>query len=601
MSIITPDSELKLYRDVDITDEKHLIFQSAQEREAYFASHLFRSNVDFSYMKIGEPITLEIDMADIYKFNYISFKNKSFENKIIYARCRVVPNYVNNEVVQIVYDVDATTTFMFDVEFEECEIEREHLSEAERAAEIVNPFTYDIASEFTPEPLSYDLSIKSRRTAGNTKFIPIIDFDQTGLNDYAPCICVVTSQDIVNDEPTTPAPRKLRDLHFASVCSYHFFDWDDNPMTNLQTFIEKYNTAGCISSILGTYVLPNAFNWVGTSASGVYVKDQDITINLGQLNNGKLHRFPYLYLRMTDPVGNVKEYHLEKFSDPLHVTFGVFYTINAYPQVVLVPKDYDRWDDALPPYNYDEKMVYTDFPQMAFNTDGFLTWYGNAMRGQMMKDATASPIEYNPGVSLAKMVGSAFGSVGGAGVSGGSSAGGEGAALMAAAQTPNALFNFIEQSNANYIKYTQHELAQQFADGQTTPTELPTYLQQVRAAVVHDDYHGGNGSVASLCAYQFNRVGFYLDVVNVTPSILKKYDKFLDNYGYNTGRLGIPRIAYYIGTAQGSADDNPIFVNNKTFVKTLNCHVKAPTAEIAKAIETLMNNGHWFEKVVSNG
>lgn len=609
MSIITPDSELKLYRDVDITDEKHLIFQSAQEREAYFASHLFRSNVDFSYMKIGEPITLELSMADAYNFNYISFRNKSFENKIIYARCQVVPDYVNNEVVKIIYDVDRFTTWMFDVEFEDCEVEREHLGVGDKQIEDTNPWRSEIGAEFTPEPLSFDISVKAKRTSDTTRFIPIMDFEAVS-NFLQPQFCVITSQDIDDstEESTTPPPHILDGANFASVCSYRFnaFSSDASNLEALQRFIEKYNTNGAISSILGVYILPLAFAYAAQHEGTYLITHYVPEYTPNSIHNRKLWRYPYNYLRVTDPVGNSKEYRYEKFSSTPQ--FGVFYTINGYPQIVLAPFMYDmeadpnvQYDNNDPAnYNFDEKMIFTDFPQVAYNTDGFLTYLGNMLRGQIVKDSTAAPWAYDYG----RYALGAFGTGAEALVKTGADMySGKGGAVAGDMLSSVGLGMRLEDMGWRWnVNETLHGTAQEFVAGQNTPTVIPDILKNVIPACVNDDYHGGSGSVASLSAYQFNRVGFYVECVHPYDSLMEKYDKFLDAYGYNVFRIGVPRIAYYTGANQGTADDMPTFNDkNRTFVKTINCHVKSSNMWVAKGVEALLNGGHWFEKVVSNG
>lgn len=627
--IIMPDSEVKLYSNVDITDEKHKLFKTPAAREAYFAQHLFRSNVECSYIKVTDPLTLEIPVEDKYRFNYISFKNKSFENKIIYARVIRDPEYVNNEVVQIRFQVDATTTWLFDVEFEECEIAREHISHGEKQVEQQNCLDYRLGVEFTPEPMSFDLSLKAKRSSTNTSFIDLLDFTGNGGHGIMtdPIVCAIFSQDWddVTSEATTPAPQLNSKINFASVCSYEFYSYADgfpnidSSKPSLQAMINNYTVNNCISSILGVYVLPEVFKEIlqSTEPGGVAMMST-ITIPYNGKNNGKLSRFPYQYLRVTDPIGNAKEYRIEKFdttlneNDDAECKFGVFCSLNGYPQVVVAPWHYDGVVSSSDPtdvgdvtnYNFDEKMIYTEFPQLAYNTDGYLTWLGSALRGQVMKDTTAAPWAYNEammaGGSIMKGVGSIVGGLAGGGAAGGGNALGiAGGAMGGSSGAFGALGDIYW---GNQLRQSMHEAGESFAENQSTETVVPDILAKAIPANAHDDYHGGNGSVASLCAYMFNRVRFLVEIIQPTEAILNKYDKFLDKYGYNVYRIGVPRIAYWIGTAGSSAAEqeveSPTFNDkNQTFVKTVNCHVVAPTLEIAKAIETLFNNGHWFEKV----
>lgn len=181
MSIIAPDTEVTLYANVEVSDHEHLIFATEAERTAYFTAHMYKDHVDCSYQRIGEPLVLELPISDMYKFNYISFKNASFENKIIFART-LNPVYINNDVLAVPYVVDDWTTFMFDIDCEDCSVLREHITEAQQEECDNDPYSntvYNYPFMHTPEPLSPNEILRKKLNNGGglaDTYVPIIDF-----------------------------------------------------------------------------------------------------------------------------------------------------------------------------------------------------------------------------------------------------------------------------------------------------------------------------------------------------------------------------------------------------------------------------------------
>ena len=248
-------------------------------------------------------------------------------------------------------------------------------------------------------------------------------------------------------------------------------------------------------------------------------------------------------------------------------------------------------------------MVFSEFPQLAYNTDGYLTWMGNTLRGQALKDTTAAPWAYNDWMNGAG-VGLQFGSniVGGT-VGGGAKGGASGAIAGALTSSAGGVLNGLNSLyNFQTLQKPMHEAGQDYMEG--GDIQIPGFLADAKGVFAADEYHAGNGSVASLIAYQFNRVGFMIELVQPVLSVAQKYNSFLDRYGYNVSRIGVPRIAHYMGqgTPYERVNGIPVFnSNNQTFVKCMNANVKGPNMMACQAIERMLNKGHWFEKVVSNG
>ena len=127
---IVPNSTIKLYANVDIDNGEQLVFSSVANQLAYFESCLAVSQVPCTVVRKTGALRVEIAGNIISNCNYLSFTNPSFDDKIIYARI-IDYDYINNECAEITYAIDYWQTWMFDVGYEPCFIEREHLSEAD--------------------------------------------------------------------------------------------------------------------------------------------------------------------------------------------------------------------------------------------------------------------------------------------------------------------------------------------------------------------------------------------------------------------------------------------------------------------------------------
>ena len=148
---IIPQSEVKLYRGIET--RRLLAFSSVENRDAYFAVHLYRSFSDFTNVKHAvSKIRLEISGTEANVCNYISFKNPAFDNKIFYARI-VDYEYINNECTEITFAINDWYTWCFDVTAGDMHIDREHLSVAEYDRSLENPFDPSIVDFQTDEPL----------------------------------------------------------------------------------------------------------------------------------------------------------------------------------------------------------------------------------------------------------------------------------------------------------------------------------------------------------------------------------------------------------------------------------------------------------------
>lgn len=151
--VIPQNSEVNLYK-AHITDDRELVFSSQGAQLAYFNSHIQYRVQNVSVVKKGlSMIKLQLTMGQVLQCNMLSFVNTDFDNKIFYAKI-LDYEYVNNNTTAIYYEIDYWQTFMFDIEYYESMIEREHLSEIDYQKALANPQDDDIIELRTPEDIT---------------------------------------------------------------------------------------------------------------------------------------------------------------------------------------------------------------------------------------------------------------------------------------------------------------------------------------------------------------------------------------------------------------------------------------------------------------
>ena len=419
--------------------------------------------------------------------------------------------------------------------------------------------------------------------------------------------------------------------------------------------IEKLTTWDSISQIIGIYAINDyVFSTAFVSSTGIVPSPTDIAtdniytiptsfqrIGSGQQNVGskKLLTYPFSYMRVQSPDGNVKEYRYEWFKEVTEGTGGCKFKImgdlNSHPSIVMAPIKYRRMSTAYSVsgqdmtdatnVNLDEMICYDEFAQVPFVTDAYLTY----LAGQVMRIHGQNTIDYQDELALQEKsakLGVAEGIVNAAGkLFGGSlkmdktfipdyddirnsgyginpqqtvGAGfsrGVGTA-MAGAKTGNAYQRAM---------FEKEHYEGQLMDAQTYLTgdvhgdiDWGRY-NSTKPAHANNVYHPGtNGGI-----YHYLKgvavTDFIVTYVQLRPAVLEKYDRYFKLYGYNeAGRADIPYFYNFIhntGTndvkPHWDLDDDGDYV---TYIQTMDAHVTGIPLPYAQYIEGLLNSGYRF-------
>ena len=424
----------------------------------------------------------------------------------------------------------------------------------------------------------------------------------------------------------------------------------------LSTFYTKYNA---VSQIIGIYGVPaDMFDLgtIGTNGSilplitdigedDTYPVANEFVKHPTIVRNKKLLTSPYSYIRIVAPNGQIKEYSYEKFQAIASSNDGSIYAgfrivsdlSGESPKIYLIPYKYDTvaelgsaavteantysdlgtnmgtaWNKSMK-YNMDEAICIEGFPEISFNTDGYLSFLASEYNGIRANTTMDTAIamnqldwETNEGRALIRGVTGATGKFVGSAMSGLEQGGAVGGALGAAGGFLGGAFDIVEgaaTASKRRESYTNERAkyaeATRYVNGNLLSTDDP-YIERykfVKPAYANNKYYGGTGGVIR---YMRGMGLFDFVAINVQlrTDIQEYYDKWFDLYGYASGRCGIP---YVVQFCRGGSDlphwvGNDGVLPNTTYVKTLDCKVEHAMMPVANAIKQMFDTGIRFKK-----
>lgn len=652
MPLITPSSAVTLYKGINITAGENIIFKSVANQRAYFAKHVVASVNDCTYVRKTGRLRLEFPTSTVAQCNYISFTNGAFENRTFYARI-IDYEYINNVTTEIRYGIDYFQSFMFDVEYENCLIQREHLSETDFQKAEANPWDQSIYEFQTAENLVSGKEIekiyeyKSDNT-GDVMCYPKLESTGQGiLMQVASFSTELETQFLellsTKGEVITPsaeyhgAQEALFKNKLLPRPYYSIFLNLDSQLSDMQEVIDWLTLQGLDVEIIGIYAIPTQ-SWL------MWIYDQEEhyggftgTIDEDYVNrytNKKLCQSPYYYLRVDNNCGARKEYKYEKFADIVQggkqFTLTFLSMLEGVPKTAMAPLRYmyggggvNVRDDI----NLDERIEKTSFPQIGYSTDAYLSFvsseYTNYIRSldfstypsrsinNWADGAIGLPISIIKGAvgEASKYVNPVSGlkNIGDVATNQDTFSASNIADTIASAVNPvslgaglvNAGLHIPQIIGAGMQGGWESEREQTVPDyrNMSTGDAINGVYGPYKQAYVADAYTPGNtNGIMNYYAGIGDISTFIITRVQLRPEILEQYDKYFSFYGYTSNRYGVPRVCNYI---KGSGDQ-PHFDETTskhfTYLKCGSMHVISPMQVVSDYIESLFSNGCRFLK-----
>lgn len=128
MLSINPSSVITLCKTpLEADQNNQLTFANTSSQESYFNGLTKRTFTEYSYVKKDNSITIELPYDECIAYNYLYYKNQNFSNKTFY--CFITDyEYVNENTTKVYIKTDVYQTWMFQLQYKKCFVEREHVA-----------------------------------------------------------------------------------------------------------------------------------------------------------------------------------------------------------------------------------------------------------------------------------------------------------------------------------------------------------------------------------------------------------------------------------------------------------------------------------------
>ena len=384
--LITPNSRIILLKNpLEIDNLNQLTFSNATAQYNYFYGLSKLECENATYQRKDDVVRFPTDPTlegttydDLLKYNYCMYQNTAWGNKWFYAFVKKV-TFDNPGMSLIELETDVYQTWMFDITWKKCFVEREHVNDDTVGLHTLpeNVETGEFIIDNTIKKLGFDYN--------NCSFIL--------ATTIYPSITYVT------DHYELTGGRSATCNVYNSILSgleYFWFSNTANGITQLQHVIEAFDYAGQADYIYMLFIAPNdcfekvieeqdvgywgsvkqkqgsySITWGSNSTPLI---NKPTTLDGYTPKNKKLLTYPYCYLLASNGNGGNAIYHYELFKDSQAPTKCEFIIESAIcPGVSMILRPIYYKSSSLS-YNQMDSLPGAKFPMCSWNSDAYVNW-----------------------------------------------------------------------------------------------------------------------------------------------------------------------------------------------------------------------------------
>ena len=364
MSInVTPSGTLYLCKVPLESDYKNQItFADYNAQLNYFQTTVKHTLTDYTYIKENETIVVYIPKDQIATCNYMYYVNTGFDfNGQSYAKtyfCFITKlEYVNENATRIYYQTDCFQTWLPNIVYNRCFVEREHTNDD------------SIGANTLPEGLETGEYICNNYIKSN----------KLGSLTYV----LSCNLELANGKGTgsgNPFDKAYGDK-FNGVFSGTKY-YSSNNINYLQAILFDIANSGQADSINGLFIAPS--NIFSTNSDGYQIPkvnssdsawSDELNTSINNILNGytpknnKLFTYPFNYLLVTNLQGQNAVYHYEDFSNVNNITLYTQAVLCPGCSIKIYPRNYKGID-----YNVNESIILGKFPICSYPVDMYTNW-----------------------------------------------------------------------------------------------------------------------------------------------------------------------------------------------------------------------------------
>ena len=374
---ITPQGSIYLCKTPLENDYKNqLTFANAEAQLTYFNSVIQHTYNDYTYIKKDNVVNVGDNIDNIIDCNYLFYKNTGFTTK--YYFCYITNmEYVNENCTRITFETDCFQTYMFNITYKTCFVEREHVNNdtvglhtipenLETGAYIIDNvikkagygkdnICFILAT--TIYPLIHQVGNEWQLDGGNAATCNVYNSNLSGVEYFW---YTNTANGITRLQNTIKAfanSGESEGIYMLFTC----------PDSCFEKVLENQNEAfwGSVKQKQGSYSNP----WEDTYTDGIY---KPTTLNGYTPHNKKLLTFPFCYILMNNGNGGSAIYQYELFKGSTsYCNFYIDHAICPGASIFLRPYKYKN---ASLNFNQMDGLALGKFPMCSWNSDAYINW-----------------------------------------------------------------------------------------------------------------------------------------------------------------------------------------------------------------------------------
>lgn len=363
---IEPNTVVRLLNDIKLNNKytDTINFGTINAQTSYFSEKTKHTLERNTYQRVNNGVFrcgLNADLC--YDCTYMMFQNTNYGNKWFYAFITKV-EYVNNNMCNIYFELDTLQSYWFDFEFNQCFIEREHVSD-------------DSIGNYTLE--------ENVNTSSEWQKV-----DEGFLN----------LSDLLYADVYTKETIELEDLQVINgvLCGL--------PIHTNQTSgaekdtIQHYVNTGDENKLIDIYSYPK------TNINVLSVA-LNYTLNGGYTpKNNKLYTAQFNKCVLTDLQANSTNLYYERSSNENHnIAINIDKAIVPTPIIQATPINYNSYSN-----DYSSSLTIKEFPKVIWSGNAYQQWLAyNSMKNNLaMVGTTVQAVAGVAGGSLSAGMGTAM-------------------------------------------------------------------------------------------------------------------------------------------------------------------------------------------------
>lgn len=374
---VTPSGQIYICKTPLKNDYKNqLTFSSTQAQYSYFSSKVQYSFDNYTYIKKDNSVNVGENIDKLINCNYLFYKNVGFTNKWYYCFITNM-EYVNENCTRITFETDVFQTWYFQIKYNPCFVEREHVNDDTIGKNIVDENLQ--TSEYIANKVNFWLNDTPFDIETNTNLSIVIGATQT------------------KDKQSNAGVQT--DGIYAGL-RYYVFHNNAQGISDLNDWLDEYATNGISEAIKCMFMIPNELvigadredhlyagsnttitryiNLINSSSSSN--KNIDLTnnnIDGYTPKNNKLLTYPYNYLLASNNSGIDVVYKLEDFYSKdengnktlNNPSFKIDSCLTPSGSIRMVPLNYKGIQE-----NDSEGINMGKFPVCNWDTDVYTNW-----------------------------------------------------------------------------------------------------------------------------------------------------------------------------------------------------------------------------------